>query len=385
MITNPRRSNGNGATNSRVLVVDDDPDTGNLIAAVLSSSGIEVDAAFDGYQGIEKMKSNEHDLIILDLMMPEMDGWETYENIRHISEIPVVFLSVLSDSHNINRGLDLGAVDFISKPFQTRDLKNRIVRAIGGDHADSYSALPLADLGPGGVVVSVYQDLRKEAYYLMKRVLDVLIASLLLFVLSPLMLLIAILIRLDSPGPAIFSQERIGSKRRRTSSGERWEPVTFKFYKFRSMYKDIDSSVHEAYIEAFINHDAAEMNATQHSETEVRKLVNDHRITALGRLLRKTSLDELPQFWNILKGDMTLVGPRPALPYEVHLYKPWHHRRLRAIPGLTGLWQVEGRSMMEFDDMVTLDIEYTERKSLLLDTIILIKTPITVLSMKGAY
>ncbi len=371
--------------NPKILVVDDDPDTGNLIAAALNSSGIQVEAAYNGRQGVEMVKCDEHDLVILDLMMPEMDGWETYEGIRHVSEIPVMFLTVLSDRQNINRGFDLGAVDFISKPFGVLDLKNRVVQALENNHAGRYASLPLADIKPSRIPATIVENARRETYYLVKRMLDILVASLLLVVLSPLMLFIGLLIRLDSPGPAIFSQERIGSKRRRTAMGVTWEPTRFKFYKFRSMYKDIDPSVHQAYVEAFINHNATEMDAAQPSESGVRKLVNDHRITKLGKLLRKTSIDELPQLWNVLMGDMTLVGPRPALRYEVELYKPWHHRRLRAVPGLTGLWQVEGRSMMEFDEMVALDIEYTERKSIWLDTIILLKTPIAVLSMKGAY
>jgi lipopolysaccharide/colanic/teichoic acid biosynthesis glycosyltransferase len=116
----------------------------------------------------------------------------------------------------------------------------------------------------------------------------------------------------------------------------------------------------------------------------IKKLTNDNRITHLGRILRSTSLDELPQFWNVLMSDMSLVGPRPAIPYEVEMYKPWYHRRLNAKPGITGLWQVSGRSTLSFDEMMKLDIKYVEEQSFKMDLMIILKTPLAILSRKGA-
>lgn len=163
-----------------------------------------------------------------------------------------------------------------------------------------------------------------------------------------------------------------------------WDVQNFRFYKFRSMVHNADPALHRAYMQAFIQNDEAGMAALQGGTTEVRKLVRDPRITRLGHFLRRTSLDELPQLWNVLKGDMSLVGPRPAVPYEVDMYEAWHRRRLEALPGITGLWQVEGRSAVNFDEMIQLDIWYVEHQSPWLDARILLKTPQAVVSSKGA-
>jgi lipopolysaccharide/colanic/teichoic acid biosynthesis glycosyltransferase len=146
-----------------------------------------------------------------------------------------------------------------------------------------------------------------------------------------------------------------------------------------------DPSIHQKYIKALIENDEAQMTAIQGAPTQPRKLVNDPRIIHPGKLLRKLSLDELPQFWNVLRGDMSLVGPRPAISYEVEMYKPWHLRRLDAQPGITGLQQVTERCTTDFDQQVKLDIEYVDTQSLWLDVKIIIKTPLAVFSTKGAY
>jgi lipopolysaccharide/colanic/teichoic acid biosynthesis glycosyltransferase len=145
---------------------------------------------------------------------------------------------------------------------------------------------------------------------------------------------------------------------KRSSSNR--EVGTFPFYKFRTMHRDTPADTHRAFVQAFISNDLEAMAAVQGRETQVRKLVNDARVTRLGRFLRKNSLDELPQFWNVVKGDMSLVGLRPPIPYEVDMYEPWHHRRLWVTPGITGLWQVTARSSADFGEMVRLDIEYIE-------------------------
>ncbi len=225
---------------------------------------------------------------------------------------------------------------------------------------------------------------RSYYYHVLKRLLDIIIAALLLIILSPVMALIAILIVVDSRGPIIFAQERVGARRWFRDGFSYWQQTVFTCYKFRSMTHDADQSIHQAFTKAFIHNDHKSMAALQGGDTETRKLVHDPRVTRIGRILRKTSLDELPQLWNVLKGDMSLVGPRPPIPYEVEEYKPWHRQRLKTKPGLTGLWQITARSSTDFDEMVKLDIRYIERQSLWLDLNILLKTPLVVLSGKGA-
>jgi len=213
---------------------------------------------------------------------------------------------------------------------------------------------------------------RKKASLHAKRLIDVAgsLAALVLFL--PLMVLIAIAIKVTSRGPVLFRQRRVGQYGHK-----------FTFLKFRSMYVDSDSAIHEAYVQAFIA-GSAEKHANG-KQVKVFKLTSDSRITRVGAFLRKTSLDELPQFFNVLKGEMSLVGPRPPAPYEVERYSLWHRRRLLAVkPGITGLWQVEGRSRVTFDEMVRLDIHYARTWSLWLDLKILAQTPNAVITGSGA-
>jgi lipopolysaccharide/colanic/teichoic acid biosynthesis glycosyltransferase len=229
------------------------------------------------------------------------------------------------------------------------------------------------------------QTLRRSLYYFSKRAIDFIASFTALVLLSPLLLLIAILIRLDSPGPALFVQQRVSGKRKVRNGMVIWEQVLFPCYKFRSMIPKADPSIHREYIKALIENDALGQTSLQSGNKEIKKLTCDSRITRLGRILRRTSLDELPQFWNVLVGDMSLVGPRPAIPYEVEMYKPWYHRRFDAKPGITGLWQVSGRSTLGFDEMMKLDIKYVEEQSFKMDLMIILKTPFVLLSRKGAY
>jgi lipopolysaccharide/colanic/teichoic acid biosynthesis glycosyltransferase len=226
---------------------------------------------------------------------------------------------------------------------------------------------------------------RRSFYYISKRFLDFSLAMLALIILSPFLMLVAILIKLDSPGPILFKQDRVTVRRKRTYNNIiYWQKITFRCYKFRTMVLNADFSLHKSYIKALINNDQESMTALQGGETQSRKLINDHRITRIGRILRKSSIDEIPQFINVIKGEMSLVGPRPAIPYEVELYKPWYFRRLEAKPGMTGLWQVMGRSSVDFDDMVRLDILYIQKQSFWFDLKILFKTPWVILSCRGA-
>jgi len=225
----------------------------------------------------------------------------------------------------------------------------------------------------------------RYGYYTIKRILDVVISFFLLVFLLPIMIVIALLIVVYSPGPIFFIQERVGVKRHFYKEHTYWKKENFKCYKFRTMKVNSDPSIHQAYVKALIENDEIEMAALQGAPDQPRKLVNDPRIIAPGKLLRKLSLDELPQLWNVLIGDMSLIGPRPAIPYEVELYKPWHLRRLEAQPGITGLQQITARSSADFDRQVQFDIDYIDNQSIWLDMKIILKTPLAVISTKGAY
>jgi len=239
-------------------------------------------------------------------------------------------------------------------------------------------------LAPSGALQVAHRSEQRRLYLAFKRAADVLVAGALLVLLSPLLLAIAILIVLDTPGPAIFKQERVSLRRHRDDHRTTWKVGTFTFHKFRTMHKDADSRIHRAFAQAFIRNDSGGMATLQGGESQVCKLVNDPRVTGFGKWLRKSSLDELPQLWNVLKGDMSLVGPRPPLPYELDSYEPWHYQRLEATPGMTGLWQVTARSAASFDEMVALDLQYIERQSFWLDLKILLETPFAVFRGKGA-
>ena len=215
-------------------------------------------------------------------------------------------------------------------------------------------------------------------YRLSKRLLDVVLASILLVLLAPLLVIIALAVALDSPGPVIFRQKRVLGEQ--SLSDPHPEQRVFEFYKFRTMYHGADQRLHRQYMSKLIN---GEIKATE-GRKGLYKLERDPRVTKVGRFLRKTSLDELPQLVNILRGEMSFVGPRPAIPYEVQQYKPWHRRRLAVKQGLTGLWQVQGRNELSFDEMVRLDLEYVQKRSLWLDLKIILKTIPVVLGARGA-
>lgn len=200
---------------------------------------------------------------------------------------------------------------------------------------------------------------KRTSRQIIKRTVDLAGSLLALATLWPLFAAIAIAIRVTSKGPALFRQQRVGEF-----------GVNFTMYKFRSMESQAKSSIHEEYVQKFIRGDADSARADG-----IFKLKDDPRVTPIGRFLRRTSLDEFPQFFNVLRGDMSLVGPRPPLPYELKSYDAWHRRRLlEAKPGLTGLWQVSGRSRTGFSEMVRLDLRYAQSQSVLLDLLLLFRT-----------
>ena len=252
---------------------------------------------------------------------------------------------------------------------------------LNGFHISFY-AFPDGWEGPGHgkrVEAEFYPDLfevekKKKLSLLVKRGMDVVGAVMALIFLSPVFLLLAIMVKLTSNGPVFFRQQRVGRY-----------GVPFEFLKFRSMYVSTDAAIHKEYVKKFIAGKASPAGSTRDT-TVTYKITNDPRVTWIGKFMRRTSLDEIPQFWNVLEGQMSLVGPRPPIPYELETYDIWHRRRLlESRPGITGLWQVHGRSKTTFDEMVRLDLKYSRIWSPMLDVKILLQTPRAVFSGDGAY
>ncbi|MDH3216971.1 MAG: exopolysaccharide biosynthesis polyprenyl glycosylphosphotransferase [Candidatus Krumholzibacteria bacterium] len=199
------------------------------------------------------------------------------------------------------------------------------------------------------------------AYEICKRLFDLTVGCVVMVLLLPIIPLIAIMIKLDSPGPVFFEQNRVGRYGR-----------IFRFYKFRSMYREAERQKQE-------------FESLNEQEGPVFKIRSDPRVTSVGGFLRRSSLDEIPQILNVLKGDMSLVGPRPHMPSEVAQYEPWHRQRLEIKPGITCLWQISGRSHVNFEEWMRLDIEYLRSRSFMTDLSIIVKTLPAVIQRKGAY
>jgi exopolysaccharide biosynthesis polyprenyl glycosylphosphotransferase len=228
---------------------------------------------------------------------------------------------------------------------------------------------------------TLYPDLPRDDkitqfFSVTKRLMDIVGSALIVAIFAPIFLAIALAVKASSKGPVLFRQRRVGQYGK-----------SFTFLKFRSMYAGNDSSVHRQYVTQLIAGEAQCNPSGENGDGNgVYKLTNDARITRVGAFLRRTSLDELPQLLNVLKGDMSLVGPRPAIPYEVAAYQTWHRRRVLEVkPGITGLWQVSGRCRIKFDEMVRLDLRYAKNWSPWLDMKILLRTPRAVLVGEGAH
>ncbi len=209
-------------------------------------------------------------------------------------------------------------------------------------------------------------------YRTWKGILDRLSAAVMLVLLSPLLVLIAVAIRIDSPGRAIFRQERVGKDGRR-----------FRIYKFRTMYVNNDDSRYKEYVKSYVTGDVP--YTVDQDGKAVYKIIDDARVTRFGAWLRQTNLDELPQILNVLRGEMSFVGPRPDVPFAVDVYSDWHRKRLLAKPGITGLWQTQRRAGVSFNEMVRLDGDYVERQALCMDAKILLKTVGTIVRRDGSY
>jgi lipopolysaccharide/colanic/teichoic acid biosynthesis glycosyltransferase len=217
-------------------------------------------------------------------------------------------------------------------------------------------------------------DTNRRSLLLVKRAVDTLVSTMLTLALLPLFVVIALAVKLSSKGPILFRQQRVGQ------FGQ-----TFTFLKFRSMQVNNDHSIHQEFVKKLIAQDTSPCVAGR-KDQGVYKLTNDKRVTRVGKFLRRTSLDELPQLINVMRGDMSLVGPRPPIPYELAAYQTWHRRRVLEVkPGITGLWQVTGRSRVKFDEMVRLDLRYATTWTPWLDLKILLLTPLAVIKGSGAY
>lgn len=215
---------------------------------------------------------------------------------------------------------------------------------------------------------------RLKGYREFKRLIDILLSLLAILLISPILVATAVAVKLTSKGPILFKQQRLGL-----------DGSTFTMFKFRSMHPNSSDTVHRDFVQRFINGESGGTRQSGEGKS-VYKLSEDHRVTWIGEFLRRSSLDELPQLFNVLRGDMSLVGPRPPLAYEVERYRAWHRRRICGIrPGITGLWQAFGRSRVPFDDMVRMDLAYAKSCSLWLDTKILWRTAFVVLRGRGGY
>ncbi len=300
---------------------------------------------------------------------------------------------ILGNTNDIPALVDEHAVDEVlividnisySRLIEILDVA-RQTRAVTKVSSELYDIVPnkvFIERYIGVPVVSMMKNNDHTLYLLFKRGLDIVLSAVGILVLSPLLAVIALLIKLSSKGPIFFKQTRIGK-----------DGKPFEFYKFRSMHVNNNDAIHREFTKKLIADSKANANK-EISKTvigedgkiqQVKKIVNDPRITPIGRFLRKTSLDELPQLFNVLKGDMSLVGPRPCMPYEWEEYENWHKRRLSVTPGCTGLWQVSGRSAVGFNDMVILDLYYIENMSPLMDLKLIFKTLPVMLLAKGGY
>jgi lipopolysaccharide/colanic/teichoic acid biosynthesis glycosyltransferase len=317
----------------------------------------------DGRRQRQTLVKNVIQSLKLGIRQTDMMGW--YKNNRVIG---VIFTELRPERP---------AIGEILERVNTA-LRARLTLAQIATITVSVHLYPDRDLGVPGSSANdkLYADLnRQRSARLLKRVIDILGSVGLLVLLAPVLVMVGVAIKLTSKGPVFFKQTRIGQLGK-----------PFAFLKFRSMYMDADSQVHKQYVKAFIvggRDGVGEPEALK--QDGLFKMSRDSRVTPLGQFLRKASLDELPQLLHVLTGHMSLVGPRPPIPYEVECYDAWHLRRvLEARPGLTGLWQVKGRSRTTFDDMVRLDLKYIDKWSVWNDLRILLRTPWVVLTGAGA-
>lgn len=298
---------------------------------------------------------------------------------KHIKIIESVIISSFP-SEQISDCSAIKATPVVVKDLRFKnDLKTTRVKTSFQQNSDFFMDWRIVSANNGNMTIadpivigSISSSNSQEIYHLLKRIMDVVGASLGLLLFSPLIFLICVLIKITSRGPILFKQKRIGQFGK-----------PFTFLKFRSMKDGCDHEIHQRYVEKLIKGQDETANLGT-EDNPIYKLQFDPRVTAIGHFLRKTSLDEIPQFINVLIGDMSLVGPRPPILYEVENYKSWHLRRiLETKPGITGFWQIYGRSKTTFDEMVRLDLQYVDKQSIALDTKITMKTIKAILTPKN--
>ena len=298
----------------------------------------------------------------------DIKGWY-----RHDFIIGVIFTEISNlDMDSIEQKILSKLYDTVGSSEDVNKIKISIHLFPEKDNDRRSDSLPDLRLYPDVTA----QSIEKKDKLILKRVIDVVGCLTGFLIFSPFFIIIPLIIKLTSKGPILFNQDRIGL------NGEK-----FKMLKFRSMYINNNPRIHQEYVQKLINGNKnKDDNKNGLGENGVYKIMNDPRVTPIGRFLRKTSLDELPQFINVLIGNMSLVGPRPPLEYELVNYDIWHRRRIFSVkPGITGLWQVKGRSITTFDEMVRMDLKYTKEQSLWLDFVLLLQTVRVVLNGKGAY
>ena len=359
-------------------------------------SGFLQEETFQSMLTLERRRAERSSKPFVLMVLESETNGELASNYNFLSRVQTVLLKTTRETDLVGwykSGAALGVIfTEISLEFSTpitEILKTKVLTALqkelGSETASrivlSVHLFPdkrIPDKDDAGADMKLYPDLtegnsQKDVPQVIKRIMDIAGSGALLLLSAPFLALIAIIIKLTSKGPVIFLQDRVGQ------FGAR-----FKCLKFRTMYANNDPKIHQEFVQNFIA--GQKENKGDSGQTQVFKITNDPRVTPIGRFLRKTSLDEFPQFWNVLKGEMSLVGPRPPVPYEFQVYDTWHRRRVLEVkPGVTGLWQVSGRSRTSFDDMVRLDVRYSQSWSLALDLKILLATPRAVLGGEGAY
>jgi lipopolysaccharide/colanic/teichoic acid biosynthesis glycosyltransferase len=327
----------------------------------------------DGYNTSEKngnVLANVQSALLASTRETDVIGW--YKN---QSTAGVIFTELVIDDKNSILSTMLTRVSNILQDILTFEQFNQISISFHFFPEKWDHDIPQRPNNP-----TLYPDLlkRENASRLLsvtKRVMDIIGSALILVICAPALLMIALALKVSSKGPVLFRQRRVGQYGK-----------SFPFLKFRSMHVDNDCSIHKEYVTQLIAGQAQRNFLNSNGDgVGVYKLTSDARITRVGAFLRRSSLDELPQLWNVLRGEMSLVGPRPAIPYELAAYQIWHRRRVLVKPGITGLWQVSGRSRIKFDEMVRLDLRYAETWSPWLDIKILLRTPQAVFAGGGAY
>ena len=348
---------------AKVLIVDDSVSMTQMLSIALKRD-YDLKVAHNGLDAIMLAKEWHPDLVLLDIMMPDMHGYDVCNRLRQMkrtTHTPIIMVSAKSTIDDKVIGFESGADDYITKPFDIADLKMRVASRLQRVRATTVDgpymptrviSVPLAfNYKRSGVFVKQYQ--------FTKRLFDIAVCVIAAPIAIPLLFFIALAVRIDSPGKIVFVQYRTGKNGKR-----------FEIYKFRTMVENAEE-LKEKY--QYLN----ELTWPDF------KITNDPRVTKVGKFLRRSSLDELPQLWNIFIGEMSFVGPRPTS-FKPDTYQLWQTERLEVTPGLTGLWQVVGRSELDFKERVELDIEYIERQSWRLDMEILIQTFWAVVGGRGA-